>query len=211
MKNLLIIPMFFACYFGMAQEDFIKIGNQYWSPKNLDTEYYRNGDPIPQVTDPTKWATLTTGAWCYYANDPNNGKSYGKLYNLYAVKDPRGLAPKGWHIPRDDEWEILAKTLGGKDLAASKLKKVIVWGLSKDATDESGFAGLPGGIRKGEPRGSYPDGGIFQQLNDYGYWWSYMEGISPVARIYVLGRYSDKLDSYYYDKTYGASIRCIRD
>ena len=81
-----------------------KIGNQIHTTKNLNVTKYRNGDIIPQVTDPTQWANLTTGAWCYYNNDPANGAIYGKLYNWYAVNDPRGLAPQGWHVPSHTEF-----------------------------------------------------------------------------------------------------------
>src|SRR5262245_42075520 len=82
----------------------VKIGKQVWKIKNLNVSHYRNGDPIPQVKNNAKWAALTTGAWCWYNNDSANGAVYGKLYNWYAVNDPRGLAPEGWHIPSDGEW-----------------------------------------------------------------------------------------------------------
>lgn len=88
----------------------IQIGTQKWMSKNLDVAFYRNGDPIPQVTSPTAWAVLSTGAWCYYNNDPIQGNKYGKLYNWYAVNDPRGLVPQGWHIPSDASglhWRLL--------------------------------------------------------------------------------------------------------
>jgi uncharacterized protein (TIGR02145 family) len=52
-------------------------------------------------------------AWCYYDNDPKNGKKYGKLYNWYAVSDPRGLAPEGWHIPSRQEIDSFEEFLGG--------------------------------------------------------------------------------------------------
>ena len=80
--------------------------------KNLDVSKYRNGDDIPQVTDATTWANLTTGAWCYYENNTANGTVYGKLYNWFAVNDPRGLAPSGWHIPSQAEWVTLQNCLG---------------------------------------------------------------------------------------------------
>ncbi len=73
----------------------IQIGSMIWTGKNLDVAHYRNGDPIPEVTDPEKWAMLTTGAWCYNDNKQENGTSYGKLYNWYAVNDPRVLLRKG--------------------------------------------------------------------------------------------------------------------
>src|SRR4030095_15485991 len=89
------------------------ICDQDWMVKNLDVTTYRNGDIIPEVTDPTVWAALTTGAWCYYENNSTNGTTYGKLYNWYAVNDPRGLAPTGWHVPTDAEWTTLSTCLGG--------------------------------------------------------------------------------------------------
>ena len=95
----------------------IEIGTQKWMSKNLDVAFYRNGDVIPQVTDPTAWAALLTGAWCYYNNDSTQGNKYGKLYNWYAVNDPRSLAPQGWHVPSDAEWTILETTLGGSPVA----------------------------------------------------------------------------------------------
>jgi len=104
-----------------------KIGNQIWTTKNLDVATYRNGDAIPQVQDYTAWANLTTGAWCYYANNTANGTTYGKLYNWYAVNDPRGLAPKGYHIPTDKEWTMLTDYLGGESVANSKMKSTSRW------------------------------------------------------------------------------------
>jgi hypothetical protein len=83
----------------------VLIGNQEWTTKNLNVSKYRNGDIIPEVKDPKKWANLKTGAWCYYNNKPENGKIYGKLYNWYAVNDPRGLAPEGFHVPSKVEIE----------------------------------------------------------------------------------------------------------
>ena len=98
----------------------IRIGTQKWMTKNLDETNYRNGDKIPQVKDLTKWAFLTTGAWCWYENDSAHYAIYGRLYNWYAVNDPRGLAPQGWHVPTDAEWDTLTVRLGNN--AGGKLK-----------------------------------------------------------------------------------------
>ena len=76
---------------------------QTWTKSNLNVTRYRNGDVIPQG-DYNQISTATTGAWYYYNNDPANGAIYGKLYNWYAVNDPRGLAPAGFHIPTEVEW-----------------------------------------------------------------------------------------------------------
>ena len=78
----------------------VAIGTQVWTKKNLDVTTYRNGDPIPEVTDPTQWKNLKTGAWCYYNNDASNNATYGKLYNWYAVNDPRVWLQKGFIYPQ---------------------------------------------------------------------------------------------------------------
>jgi transcriptional regulator CtsR len=105
----------------------VDICNQFWTKTNLNVSKYRNGDIIPQVTDTGEWHGLTTGAWCYYGNDSANGIVYGKLYNWYAVVDPRGLAPLGYHIPTKEEWNVL-----------------------NACPESSGFTGLPGGIRQND-------------------------------------------------------------
>jgi len=143
------------------------IGSAVWSAANLDVSTYRNGDVIPEVTDPTVWASLTTGAWCYYNNDPANGAIYGKLYNWYAVIDSRGLAPQGWHIPTDAEWATLTAALGGSTVAGGKMKTTgnTMWNApNTGATNESGFFGLPAGQR-------WMDG-IFWDVGNYSFWWS---------------------------------------
>jgi uncharacterized protein (TIGR02145 family) len=126
----------------------VTICNKTWMLKNLDVSTYSNGDPIPQVTDPAAWYTTTTGAWCYYNNDPANGAVYGKLYNWYAVNDPRGLAPVGWHVPSEAEWTELINCQGGFAIAGGKLKEAGLthWDSpNTDATNSSGFTALAGG------------------------------------------------------------------
>ena len=130
----------------MANE--VQIGNQIWMTKNLNVSHYRNGDIIPEVTDPTQWRDITTGAWCYYNNDTANGTVYGKLYNSYAVTDSRGLAPMGWHIPSQPELELLITYLGGSVVAGGKLKSKTGWqSPNSGATNSTGFTGLPAGSR----------------------------------------------------------------
>ena len=114
--------------------------------ENLNVEYYRNGDIIPQVQDEHEWASLKTGAWCYYENDPANGKKYGKLYNWYAVNDTRGLVPEGWHIPSYSEWRELIEYLG-EDSAGTKMKSTSGWFENGNGTNSSGFGALGAGYR----------------------------------------------------------------
>ena len=182
------------------------IATQRWMDKNLEGVTYRNGDVIPQVTDATTWAALTTGAWCYYNNDPANGAIYGKLYNWYAVNDPRGLAPQGWHIPTDAEWTTLSTLLGGESVAGGKMKTTGTtrWTTpNTNATNESGFSGLPGGNRS--------NSGAFTNVGNYGYWQSSTESGSTAARYRYLGYLNGNLDRFSFFKTAGFSVRCLRD
>ena len=184
-----------------AQE--IKIGNQTWTTKNLDVTTYRNGDAIPQVQDKKAWANLITGAWCYHENKAANGTIYGKLYNWYAVNDPRGLAPKGYHIPKDAEWNILTDYLGGETVAGIKMKSTSGWDDNGNGTNPRGFAGLPGGSR-------YYTGN-FNDIGAYGYWWSSSEFNISYVWCRYLNYYVGNVYSYSYFKNYGFSVRCLRD
>jgi uncharacterized protein (TIGR02145 family) len=179
------------------------IGSQVWTSKNLDVTTYRNGDVIPQVEDEDAWAKLTTGAWCYYNNDASNGTKYGKLYNKYAVNDPRGLAPEGFHIPSDSEWIILTDNLGGESEAGTKMKSTSGWYNNGNGTNSSGFSGLPGGLRGSN--------GTFMNVDAFGYWWSSTEITTSKAWSREMYYESGSLDRDDAAKRDGFSVRCLRD
>ena len=202
MKKLLIITMLFACFVSYAQT--VTIGTQVWTSKNLNVSTYRNGDVIPQVQDKQAWAKLTTGAWCYYNNDASNGTKYGKLYNWYAVNDPRGLAPNGYHIPTDEEWKKLTDYLGGESGAGTKMKSTSGWNNNGNGTNSSGFSGLPGGYRNYD--------GTFYNIGNYGNWWSSTEFNTNNAwfrNLYYFNGNVLRLNSHF--KEDGFSVRCLRD
>jgi uncharacterized protein (TIGR02145 family) len=186
-----------------------------WMIKNLEVTTYRDGTPIPEVTDPSAWASLTTGAWCYYDNNPANGIIYGKLYNWHAVYgDSNGdqikdkeLAPPGWHIPTDAEWTALVDCLGGESVAGGKLKEAGTahWFYpNTDGTNSSGFTALPGGSRH--------NWGSFEFLGPFGYYWTstdYPPGSDASNRVLF---YSDGTIAKSGDrKQAGFSVRCVRD
>ena len=185
----------------------ITIGEQSWACRNLNVTTYRNGDVIPEVTDPTEWYNLTTGAWCYYDNDPANEAVYGKLYNWYAVNDVRGLAPIGFHIPTDVEFSTLVTFLGGELTAGGEMKETGTTHWSSpntDATNSSNFTGLPGGKRNliGE----------FSDITNYGTFWSSTAGFGVYAKTAQL--YFNTAEALLRDdadKHIGFSVRCIID
>ena len=184
----------------------VKIGDQWWMAENLKVTHYRKGEVIPNVTDNTAWSNLTTGAYCEYDNNSENVETYGRLYNWYAVSDSRNIAPEGWHVPTDAEWSTLVTYLGGASVAGGKLKETGTthWNSPNvGATNESGFAALPGGSRS--------NNGYFNLLGYYAYFWSSTESGSNCAWSRTL--YYVIASVYRYDdgKQYGFSVRLVRD
>jgi uncharacterized protein (TIGR02145 family) len=183
-----------------------EIGNQWWMMENLKVTHYRNGDPIPNVTGNTEWVGLTTGAYCNYNNDVANAATYGRLYNWYSADDSRNIAPAGWHIPSDAEWQTLVNYLGGAGVAGGKMKEsgTTHWsGPNTGATNESGFSALPGGYRRSGD-------GVCVGVGFATGFWSSTESGSKVWFRYLSYDYSGVVhfDNY---KPYGYSVRCVKD
>ncbi len=210
--------------YGTADAPTVTVGTQEWLGKNLNVDHFANGDPIPEAKTEEEWKRAGENkqpAWCYYNNDPANGPKYGRFYNWYAVNDPRGLAPKGWHVPSDSEWDIIIKHLAGNSAEVNKpvtagnftiyttdavgtlLKSTSGWNENGNGNNNSGIAGLPGGYRN--------TFGTFNDLGKSGYWWSSSEGNAHNA----WSRYLDYGNGIVYrDFNYegsGFSVRCLRD
>ncbi len=203
----------------------VKIGNQWWLAENLRVTHNNDGKPIPHVKDSVEWVACTTGtaAYCYYDNDSaSNADKYGVLYNWYAVNTGK-LAPTGWHVPTDAEWDTLQNYLIangynwdgtttynkiGKSMAAKT-----DWTLSNDegvigndlsSNNSSGFSALPGGFR------SYYDGDFGFVRNNCDLW--------SATECDATDAYYRSLDyNYFYlyrgeeNKEYGSSVRLVQD
>jgi len=196
----------------------VTIGTQVWMTKNLDVSTFRNGDTIPQVQTDKAWSNACDNkqpAWCYYDNDTANGAKYGKLYNWYAVNDSRGLAPVGYHIPSDAEWQKLQKFIDKKFefISGSQMKSKSGWNefsneyitvpKSGNGTNTSGFSGLPGGNRT--------HFGTFVGIGRLGYWWSTTEYETYSAWGLYLHNGDDISSRYPFGKGDGVSVRCVKD
>jgi uncharacterized protein (TIGR02145 family) len=183
----------------------VRIGQQVWQAINLNVSKFMNGDDIPEAKTDEEWKMAAEGkrpAFCYYDNDPKNGAIYGKLYNWFAVNDPRGLAPKGFHIPSNAEWTILTGYLGGEGVAGTKMKSASGWSENGNGTNSSSFSGLPGGARNGD--------GPFVSIGRIGYWWSSTE-FNTFAWSRALYCSYGNVGFSYGTKRNGFSVRCLRD
>ncbi len=200
----------------------VLIGSQCWFKENLKTTTYQNGTVVPNVTDNSAWAGLTTGAYAWYENDTIWKNLYGALYNWYAMNDTNGLCPAGWHVPGHDEWYVLTFFIGGIDEPhGNELKscRQVNSPLGGDCntsehprwsefalqygTDNYGFSGLPGGYRAFN--------GTFGGIGDYGTWWSSTEASSGYAWDRLLRYFAGYISEQSDLKAYGYSVRCVKD
>jgi uncharacterized protein (TIGR02145 family) len=185
----------------------IVIGSQEWMAENLKTDRYRSGDAIPRITSNGTWSSLNSGATCWMNNDSSaNACAYGRIYNRFAVVDPRGLCPAGWHVPSDAEFSTLATNLGGTDSAGGKMKSTSALWQSPNtgASNSSGFSALPGGSRQ------FNDGS-FSAPGAGAYWWSSTNFISNLNYYYALLPNDAAFLRDFVDENYGFSVRCVKD
>jgi uncharacterized protein (TIGR02145 family) len=184
----------------------VVIGDQIWMAENLKTTKYNDGTSIPLVTDYTEWSNLNSQGYCWYDNDQSTyGNTYGALYNWYTV-NTGNLCPAGWHVPTDEEWTTLITYLGGEDVAGGFLKETGTthWNSPNTGTNQTGFTAVPGGYR-------YYNGGSFNTIGFYGYWWSATEYSSTDAWYRSMTYDFSSVTRSGLNKQFGFSVRCLRD
>ncbi|MBX2980897.1 MAG: fibrobacter succinogenes major paralogous domain-containing protein [Flavobacteriales bacterium] len=195
----------------------VQVGNQCWMAQELRTGTYANGDPIPNVTGSAQWIAQTTGAWCHTDNDPSYEVNNGRLYNWYAVTDPRNVCPSGWHAASDAEWITLELALGmpqseatmfnftrgSLEFLAPKLRSVNGWVGGPLGIDAVGVALRPTARRNSS--------GTFLNQNNGGYWWStdVMGPSNGLVRLF--GTSNNGVVRTLHDRHNGAGVRCVRD
>ena len=181
------------------------IGEQTWMNQNLNEPHFKNGDAIKQAKTAEEWKKAGgtgTPAWCYYNNNPKLGEKFGKLYNWYAVNDPRGLAPKGWRMATDSDWKDLKAALQKQDLDAMALQHSSFIGAYPDA-DVLKFHAYGSGYRK--------ESGGFANIDEYASFWSKdtTNGYSANAFHLRKNQFNPLFGSSY--RTVGFSVRCLRN
>ena len=219
----------------------VKIGGQVWMAENLNVSTFRNGDPIPQARTKEEWEKAgenKQAAWCYYDNNPANGKKYGKLYNHYATSDPRGLAPNGWHIPTDSEWKTLLNHLGGFLDAGKKMKSKSGWDTwksditcsncknwnaeyrSKTAchvckdTRVNGKKTNSGNGTNSSGFSGLPGGfsnPLVGKIGEWGMWWSSSYDSRGRPEYFILSYDYDFCEDRSTRASVGTSVRCVKD
>ncbi|MFL0670009.1 MAG: fibrobacter succinogenes major paralogous domain-containing protein [Erythrobacter sp.] len=184
------------------------IGQQVWLARNLAVTTFRNGDPIPRITDARAWASAGSAgrpATSAYENDDARVARDGLLYNYAAIRDPRGLCPPGFRVPTDADWNAL-ETFLGKNVAATRMKTRSGWPMSENGpgngSDDVGFGGLPAGFRT--QRGDFFLGGRVA------YFWSLTELSPTTTTAHMLFDYDPKIFRIAYDKAMGMSVRCLK-
>ena len=208
---------------------YLTYGDQVWTVENAEMVTYRDGTPIPQVTNNTEWGNLTTGAWSYYNNDPTKGK----LYNWYAVMgihDAASLtdatlrkefAPEGWHVPSDMEWTTLEDHLIAngynydQSTTENKIAKAMAstsgWNSSTNAgapgndqstNNSSGFNAFPTGRR-------HLDGLFYNEGGTANFWSTDVSG--QVFVRWLHSNVNELWSQYYYYYQYGYSVRFVKD
>lgn len=191
----------------------VKIGTQTWMVENLRTTHYRNGDAITNIADNTAWMNATEGAYSWWSNNIANKTPWGAYYNRFAIDDPRGLTPEGWHVPTQTEWEALIAflSLGTNNAAAAQQLRATgldYWTYSTnepEGTNTTGFTALGNGIRSATD-------GTFKYMKATSFYWTstrfptlennnYMIRINKVS----IASQGDGV------KNHGLIVRCIMD
>lgn len=196
----ILILFCLSCGSNTPLPESITFDQQVWMSKNLDVSTFANGEPIPEAKTDEEWKKAADNhqpAWCYFENDPDHATKYGKLYNYFAVTDPRGLAPKGWHIPNEEEWTLLINTLGGENQAGKKMRKKAY---QENEQVVFGFCAEAGGYRR--------EDGDFIGLGYYRNWWS---NDSTISNIVSLNPYKNSIHRNSVNPGMGIAVRCIRN
>ncbi|MFM7104572.1 MAG: FISUMP domain-containing protein, partial [Flavobacteriales bacterium] len=184
----------------------IEAGGSEWMAENLRASHYANGDAIPVMPNTDDWANATIGASCWYDNDSVTADCpMGRLYNWYTVADDRNVCPTGWHVPTNEDWNILIEAFGGVSQAGYSLKTAGIswWNAPNTADNSSGFSALPGGFR-------YLNG-LFLYGGNNGAWWTSDDAGNDLANYRLI--YNNDQMVYGSSTQYnnGMSVRCKRD
>jgi len=209
LSTLLLLALLVASpsFVGDLEVSEVRIGEYTWMVRNLHVDRFQNGDPIWKAQSVKDWDSAGANKLPAYSIVPNeNFDSLDRyVYNWYAVADKRGIAPKGWHIATNAEWDYLSDFLGGWQ-SSERLKAKTAWPKEGNPTNESGFTALPIGAR------DLPD--TFIYVNDRALWWGRSPNDSQELAFRYISKNSSPLDAFKLFEGYaskGLSVRCVKD
>lgn len=203
--------------YGTTDAPTVRVGSQEWFGKNLNVSHFANGDPIPEVKNLKEWKSAAENkqpAWCYFSDRVANERIYGKLYNWYAVNDPRGLAPRGWHVPIDEEWTNLFHLLGSRNDTVNHHWDYFTTEAIRTLLKPAGNGMNPSGTPAfGDDYGFRLHEGTFM-VDINGHWWSSSDSTSEEALACIIN-YDYGGYGYVFgikqNKAFGLSVRCLKD
>lgn len=216
MKGRLLVLVFFSVISSLVvsgqKSDLtgVQIGGMTWMTRNLEETSFRNGDRIQQAQSDEEWQEAgfkKIPAWCYYNDDNDSGSTEihnrGKLYNSFAVNDPRGLAPEGWHIPNELEWNLLVLLTELEGTGVTGLFSNEIWPTAKSEWNALGMRITPDGWR---------DVGCGGLNSDVTFWGSFPDSSETLT----VGFYLDEesIGQINYGSTswiMGHYVRCVKD
>ncbi len=195
----------------------VVIGEQVWMQENLRTTKYRNGKLISKNLSNEQWGLNKSGACAVYDNDSIKENAFGLLYNWYAVVNPAGLCPIGWHVPKDTEWNQMVKYLDDyadttelkrvqSEVAGGQLKEIGIthWASpNTGATGTANFLAFSGGNKSVN--------GKCNDVGAYGYWWTATASSNAEAYGRLLSYFNSNIDRFKTSKNLGFSVRCVRN
>jgi uncharacterized protein (TIGR02145 family) len=101
----------------------VSIGSQLWMQTNLRTRKDQNGDTLRFANTEFVWYnpdSLSLGGFTFFQHQLNPvDTNYGGFYNWYAINDPRNLCPACWHVPDEEDWEVLSSFLNSNAIAVN--------------------------------------------------------------------------------------------
>jgi uncharacterized protein (TIGR02145 family) len=203
--------------YGSANKHFlgkinsVKIGAKFWMNENLNVDKFQDGSPIFHAKSNFQWQEALEKripAFCYPSNDSNLGPVMGKLYNVFAIKDPSKLLPAGWTVPTDKDWTNLVKSVGGTCMVSNRLREKLL-------LNYAGYRTNSREALKGGPIFSFSgreallnDSSNVNDLNigSAGFWSS----TSNETDFFWVRELSGGLFLREVNKTYGLSVRAIK-
>lgn len=187
----------------------VVIGEQEWMAENLRVTKLNDEIEIPLSIDEVEWIESTVPLRTTYADNEGDATLLGRLYNWYAVNSRR-LAPEGWHVPTQADWDALMKYAGGSDVAGGHLKEDGgTWNAPNTGADNIlGFTAIGSGYRF-----TSIDGSSFIGALDYCFFWaaSVNSARQSEAEAEMLVYDDARFHRISSIRSMGYSVRCVKN